>query len=132
MPKYRLNRQVQNMPKYRLNSINSQMQKELSDIIRTGIRDPRVSNMASVVAVNVTPDLRFAKIHISVLGTEQEKADTIKGLNSAAGYVRKEVGERMQLRHVPEMHFVIDSSIEHGAHIMKILKDINNSGGESI
>ncbi len=119
------------MPKHRLNSINSEMKKELSDIIRNGIKDPRVSSMASVIAVNVTPDLRFAKVHISVLGSEQEKENTLKGLNSAAGYVRKEVGERMQLRHVPEMHFELDESIEHGAHIMKILKELNDERGET-
>jgi ribosome-binding factor A len=119
------------MPKHRLNSINSEMKKELSDIIRNEIKDPRVSDMVSVVAVNVTPDLRFAKIHISVLGSEQEKENTLKGLNSAAGYVRKEVGDRMKLRHVPEMHFELDKSIEHGAHIMKILKDLNTNDGDA-
>ncbi|MFZ5352032.1 MAG: 30S ribosome-binding factor RbfA [Bacillota bacterium] len=121
------------MPKHRLNRINEEMKKELSDIIRNELKDPRVSAMASVVAVEVTPDLRFAKVYISVLGTEQEKTDTMKGLMSAAGYVRREVGDRMQLRHIPEMHFELDKSIEHGASIIKLLKELNNNdGGESI
>ncbi len=122
------------MPKHRQSRINEEMKREISDIIRTDLNDPRISTMASVVAVEVTPDLRFAKVFISVLGNDQEKSETIKGLVSAAGFVRREVGERMQLRHTPEMHFTLDTSIEHGASILKLLKEINKNsdGGETI
>lgn len=117
------------MPKHRLNRINEEMKKELSDVIRTQIKDPRVSAMTTIVAVEVTPDLRFAKTYISILGSDEDKEETLKGLNSASGFIRREVGSRLQLRHTPEIHFELDKSIEHGSNIMKILNDIKKQGG---
>jgi ribosome-binding factor A len=88
--------------------------------------------MCSVIAADVTPDLRFAKIFISVLGSEEEKANTLKGLNSAAGFIRKELGNTIDLRYYPELHFELDNSIEHGARIMQILNEVNKKhGGET-
>ena len=84
--------------------------------------------MTSVVKVDVTNDLRYAKAYISVMGTEEEKKDAIKGLTAAAGFVRREIGSRIKLRCVPEFSFVIDTTIEYGAHINKLLNDISSEG----
>jgi len=107
----------------RLNRINEEARKELSSIIRE-LKDPRVNTLCSVVAVDITKDLRWCKVFISVLGDEKQQNDTIEGLKSAAGFVRRELSHRLVLRYTPEMVFELDHSIEHGAHINQILHDI--------
>ena len=82
--------------------------------------------MTSVIAVDVTKDMRWCKIFVSVLGDEVQQGDTLNGLKSAAGFVRKEIGHRLGLRYTPEVIFTLDHSIEHGAHINEILHNINN------
>lgn len=108
----------------RINRINEEVKKEISSIIRE-LKDPRIGEMTSVVAVDVTKDMRWCKVFISVLGDAQKQDDTIKGLKSAAGFVRKEIGHRLALRYTPEFVFTLDHSIEHGAHINRILRDIS-------
>lgn len=108
----------------RTDRINEEIKKELSNIIRE-LKDPRIPMMTSVVNVNVTNDLRYAKAYISVMGTDEEKQDAIKGLKAAAGFIRREVGNRINLRCVPEFTFELDNTIEYGAHINKLLNDIN-------
>lgn len=117
------------MSKHRLSRINEEVKRVVSEIIRNELKDPRISTLCSVVAADVTPDLKFAKIFISALGSEEEKKSTLTGLNSAAGYVRREIGERINLRNNPEVHFEIDKSIEHGARILDILSEINKKDG---
>ena len=107
----------------RTDRINEEVRKELSSIIRD-LKDPRIPMMTSVVNVNVTNDLRYAKAYISVMGTDEEKKDCIKGLKAAAGFIRREVGNRINLRCVPEFSFELDTTIEYGAHINKLLNDI--------
>ncbi len=101
--------------------INEEFRKELSEIIRN-MKDPRIPMMTSVVMVNVTPDLRYAKIYISVLGTEKEQNDAISALKKSAGYVRRELGHRLNMRYTPEPVFELDHSMEHGARITELLK----------
>ena len=108
----------------RTDRINEEIKKELSSIIRE-LKDPRIPMMTSVVNVNVTNDLRYAKAYISVMGTDEEKNDAIKGLKAAAGFIRREVGSRIKLRAVPEFTFELDNTIEYGAHINKLLNDIS-------
>lgn len=107
----------------RTSRISEEMRKEISSIIMSELKDPRLPNMISVVSVNVTKDLRHAKVYISVLGNEEEKKNAQEGLRSAAGFIRREVGHRMQLRYTPEMHFEIDDSIEHGVYMTKLIND---------
>jgi len=114
------------MSKYRLDRISEEIKKEVSDIIRNELKDPRVSALCSVVLVHTTPDLKFAKIYISILGNESEKEETYKGLKSASGFIRKELSERLNLRYTPELVFEIDKSIEHGANISRILNEIKH------
>lgn len=107
----------------RTDRISEEIKKNLSDIIRS-LKDPRIPVMTSVVDVTVTKDLRYAKAYISVMGSEEAKKDAIAGLKSAAGYIRREIGERVLLRALPEFQFVLDNSIEHGAHINDLLHSV--------
>lgn len=103
--------------------ISEEMKKEISGIIRSELKDPRLPQMISVVAADVTKDLRYAKVFISVFGSEEEKKNALNGLRSAAGFIRREVGHRMQLRYTPELIFELDESMEHGAYISKLINE---------
>ena len=84
-----------------------------------------MSSFASVVSVNVTKDLKYAKVYVSVMGSEEEKQNTLKALKSATGYIKKEIASRLNLRIVPEPSFVLDTSIDYGMHINELLNKIN-------
>lgn len=108
----------------RIDRISEEVKKELSLVVRE-LKDPRLnSNMISVVNVTVTKDLRFAKAYISVWGDEKEKKGAIDALKGAAGFIRKEIGNRIDLRYTPEFSFVLDDSIEYGSHINEVLKNL--------
>ena len=108
----------------RINRINEEIQKELSSLFRT-LKDPRVQGgMVTVTHVDTTSDLRWCRVFVSVLDKTQEQ-DVIKGLKSAAGYLRRELGAAVKLRYTPELQFVADDSIEYGAHILEMLRDPN-------
>ena len=104
--------------------INMEVQRELSEIIRGGIKDPRIHPMTSVVSVEVTPDLKFCKAYISVLGDEEAGKSTIQGLKSAEGYVRRELARRVNLRNTPEIKFILDQSIEYGVNMSRLIDDV--------
>lgn len=116
--------------------INSEFQKELAEIIRGDIKDPRVSPMTSVVACEVAPDLKTCKAWISVYGDEGAIEDTIAGLKSAEGYIRRELAHRINLRNTPEIRFIVDESIAYGVRMSKIIDDeiakIPDRSGEDI
>ncbi len=107
--------------------INNEVLKELSNIIRSEIKDPRINPMTSVVAVNVSPDLKTCKAYISVLGDIESQQDTIKGLKSAEGYVRSLLAKRINLRNTPEITFVLDQSIEYGVNMSKLIDEVNGN-----
>ena len=94
--------------------INGEMQKALAEIIRGGIKDPRISPLTSVVAVEVAPDLKTCKAWISVLGDEDVQKSTLEGLKSAAGYIRNQLAKEINLRNTPELLFIMDQSIAYG------------------
>ena len=104
--------------------VNGEVQRELSNIIRGGIKDPRVAPMTSVVAVEVAPDLKTCKAYISVLGDEKAQEDTIKGLQSADGYIRRELAIKLNMRTTPEIKFVMDQSIAYGVAMSKMIDDV--------
>ena len=104
--------------------VNGEVQRELSNIIRGGIKDPRVAPMTSVVAVEVAPDLKTCKAYISVLGDEKAQEDTIKGLQSAEGYIRREMARKLNIRNTPEIKFVMDQSIAYGVAMSKMIDDV--------
>jgi len=111
------------MVQYRSGRLAEEFKKEISDIIKNEVKDPRVG-FVSVVSVDVSVDLRYAKVYISVLGDEKSISDTIKALKSATGFIRREIARRIQLRYTPEITFIYDDSIAHGAKISKILADV--------
>ena len=110
--------------------INQEVQKELSEIIRAGIKDPRINPMTSVVAVVVAPDLKTCKAYISVLGDEESQKDTLAGLKSAEGYIRTKLARTINLRNTPEIRFVLDQSIEYGINMSKLIDDVNRDLNE--
>ena len=107
------------MASNRIGRINEEIQRELASLI-PNVKDPRVTGMISVTAVDTTPDLRYAKIYISVLD-KSDSAQVLKGLKSASGWLRRELGNAMKLRYTPELVFEIDHSIEYGAHISQVI-----------
>lgn len=107
----------------RIDRISEEVKRELSAVIRD-LKDPRLPAMISVVAVRVTKDLKFAKAYISIMGDENVQKDGIAALKSAGGFIRKEIGHRLNLRNTPEFSFVLDDSIAYGAHINEILRDL--------
>ena len=104
--------------------INGEVQKELSSIIRGEIKDPRIHPMTSVMAVEVAPDLKTCKADISVLGNQDAKEATIRGLNSAEGYIRRQLARNLNLRNTPEIRFILDESIEYGVNMSKLIDDV--------
>ena len=105
--------------------VNQEVLRELSDIIRTEIKDPRIAPMTSVVNVEVAPDLKTCKAYISVLGDEQAQKDTIEGLKSAQGFIRRELAHSVNLRNTPDIRFILDQSIEYGVNMSKKIDEIN-------
>ena len=104
--------------------INMEVQRELSQIIRSEIKDPRIHPLTSVVAVEVTPDLKYCKAYISVLGDEEAGKATIEGLRSAASFVRRELAHRVNLRNTPEIKFILDQSIEYGVNMSILIDEV--------
>ena len=112
------------MASNRIGRINEEIQRELADQLRR-LKDPRVSQvgMVSITRVDTTGDLRYSKIYVSVLDKNQEK-DVLKGLKSASGFLRRELGSRINLRYTPELQFILDDSIAYGAHILDMLNHV--------
>lgn len=104
--------------------INGEVLRELSNILRGGIKDPRVAPLTSVVSVEVAPDLKTCKAYISVFGNEKAQEDTLKGLQSAEGYIRRELARTLNMRNTPEIRFVLDQSIEYGVQMSKKIDDL--------
>lgn len=106
----------------RTDRIAEEIRKVISEMIQNELKDPRIKGLISVTKVLLTKDLKFCKISISVMGADKE--EVLQGVKSGAGYMRKELGNRVQIRILPELQFVIDDSIEYGAHIDKVIRDI--------
>lgn len=104
--------------------INGEVLKELSNIIRGEIKDPRINPLTSVVAVEVAPDLKTCKAYISVLGDEESQAKTLAGLKSAEGFIRSKLAKTVNLRNTPEIRFVLDQSIEYGVKMSKMIDEV--------
>ena len=112
------------MASNRIGRINEEIQRELSSLMRS-LKDPRLqSGLLTITHVDTTPDLRYSRIYVSALDKSQEK-EMLKGLKSAAGYLRRELGAALKLRYTPELQFVADDSIQQGAHILEMLRNPN-------
>ena len=104
--------------------MNGEVQREISKIIARDIKDPRINQMTSVVSVDVTPDLKYAKVFVSVLGNDEEKEKTRRGLASASSHIRSLLAKSLNLRNTPELTFLIDDSIEYGVNMSKKIDEL--------
>lgn len=105
--------------------VNEEVYRELADIIRSELKDPRIGLMTSVVGVEVAPDLKTCKAYISVLGDEEARKETYKGLKSAEGYIKNQLAKRINLRNTPSITFIMDNSIEYGVNMSKLIDDVS-------
>lgn len=115
------------MTKQRPQRVGEEIKKEVSSILLSDLKDPGLSNMVSLTDVEVSGDLRHAKIFVSIYGGREAQEDALKILDKAKGFIRTELGKRIRLRHVPELEFRLDRSLEYGAHIDRVLKDLGTS-----
>lgn len=109
----------------RVNRLNEEIKKIVSHLIQNELRDPRIAPMTSIVEVDVTRDLRYVSIYVSVLGNQEEKANTLEALKSSAGYVRREIGRQIKMRYTPEVLFKQDDSIERGVEMYHKISKLN-------
>ena len=107
--------------------INQEVQKELSMLISRELKDPRINRMTSIVNVELAPDLKTAKVYISVLGDEESQKNTLKGLKSAAPFLRGQLARTINLRNTPELIFVVDQSIEYGVKMSRLIDEVNHN-----
>lgn len=117
------------MSNQRVARVGEQMREELARLLRE-LKDPRIG-FSSIIKVEVSGDLRHAKVFVSVMGSEEQKKESMKGLVSAAGFLRSELSQAMRLRYMPELHFVLDTSIEHGSRIAQLLVQVQKEQGEN-
>jgi ribosome-binding factor A len=110
--------------KRRIERVNELLRSELSALISREIKDPRLAGLISVTEVETTADLRHAKVFVSIFGREEERQSSLQALRSATGFLRHEVAQRVTFRHMPELEFHLDSSLEHGDRIMQLLKQV--------
>jgi len=110
--------------------ISEEIKREVSDIIQNELKDPRVTGLISVTKAVATKDMRYAKIYVSIMADAEEQKSILQGLKNAAGFIRKEVGQRINIRYTPEIIFELDNSIEYGIKISNILKQISTDKEE--
>lgn len=111
--------------------INSEVQKEIADIIRSDIKDPRIKPMTSVTGADVTNDLKYCTVYVSVLGNEEEAKETLEGLKNAAGFIRRELALKLNLRNTPELRFILDNSLEYGMKMSKLIDEVMHKDEDS-
>ena len=109
----------------RLSRINDEIMKELSQIIRGELKDPRIGAMTSVIRVETTQDLKYCKVYVSVLGGDTEKENVMKGLKNASGFIRRLIAQRINLRYTPEFTFKLDESAEYAIHMEQLIDQIS-------
>ncbi|MEA4901501.1 30S ribosome-binding factor RbfA [Desulfitobacterium sp.] len=117
------------MAKHRASRLGEALKEEISQMIREELKDPRIG-FVTVTSVEVAEDLGHAKVFVSVLGDSQQSKESLEALNRAAGFIRNEIGRRIRLRYTPEITFKYDSSIEHGAHIAELLREVHTEKTE--
>lgn len=110
----------------RMTRVNDEITRELANIIRGELKDPRIGVLTSVLRVETTQDLKYCKVFISVLGNDEEKANVMKGLKSASGFIRHLLAEKINLRITPELTFKLDDSVEYGIKMSKLIEKISS------
>jgi ribosome-binding factor A len=113
----------------RIERINDLLREEISDLLRRELKDPRIGGLVTITEVDVSPDLRHAKVFVSVLGSAEEKASTLKVLTAAARFLQRELRQRITIRRMPELSFLADESLERGARVLDLLRKAQEGGG---
>ncbi len=109
---------------HRAERVSDELRRRLTELILTELKDPRVSFMSTITRIQMSPDLRYAKVFVSVMGEPVEQTNTIEALRHAAGYLRREMGVDLRLRHTPELQFVLDHSIEEGDRVLRVIREV--------
>lgn len=112
--------------------VNQEVMRELANIIRSEVKDPRIDPMTSITAVTVAPDLKTCKAYVSVLGGEESQRDTITGLRNAEGYIRRTLAQNLNLRNTPEIEFILDQSIEYGVRMSRKIDEVIGAQQEDL
>jgi len=111
----------------RTERLNKVIKQEISSLLEREVNDPRLSHLISVTQVSLSPDLKYAKIFVSILGSETNKTETLAGFNAASGFLRKELASHLRLRYAPQLSFYYDDSIERGASLLKLIGQVSNN-----
>ena len=119
------------MANNRILKIDGEIKRALYDIIHNDVKDPRLSDMATVSRVNTTADLKYAKVYVSIFDTDERKKTSIDALNNAEGFIRSKLNSKIKLRRLPIMEFIIDDSIEYGVRMSKIIDEVNSGKAET-
>jgi len=112
---------------HRIERVNNLIRREISELLQRQVKDPRLGNFIAVTEVSASPDLRYAKIFVSCIGSMEERQETISALAAASGFFRNELGRRLKLRRIPELSFQWDDSIERGAHLLNLIDQVSTS-----
>lgn len=120
------------MDKKRIKRIESELKKEISSLINTELKNPNIAPITSITEVNLTDDLQSAKIYVSVFGKEYEKRETIEAIQHSIGFIKRELGKRMQLRHIPDLKIILDEHIEEAMRMEKLIDDVIKKDNEAI
>jgi ribosome-binding factor A len=112
---------------HRIERLGNLIRQEISQLLQRQVKDPRLGNFVAVTEVSVTPDLRYAKVFVSCIGSEEVKRDTLNGLATASGFLRNQLAKRLRLRRIPELSFHWDDSIERGAHLLELIDEVSSS-----
>jgi len=110
---------------HRIERLNNLIRQEISELLHRQVKDPRLGGFVTVTEVNISADLKYAKIFVSRMGNEEEKQETMSALASASGFIRNELAKRLKLRRIPELNFQWDDSLERGAHILHLIDEVN-------
>jgi len=111
---------------HRIERVNSIIRQEISELLQRQVKDPRLGNLVAVTSVSTSPDLRYAKIFVSRIGSEEEKQETLSVLTGASGFFRSELAKRLRFRHIPELSFQWDDSIERGDHLLQLINKVSS------
>jgi len=109
---------------HRIERVNNLIRQEISELLQRQVKDPRLANFVAITQVYTSADLKYAKVFVSHMGSEAEKKETLSGLVAASGFFRKEMAKRLRLRHIPELSFQWDDSIERGAHLLELIDQV--------
>ncbi len=110
---------------HRIERVNQLIRREISELLQRQVKDPRLGSFVAVTEVSTSSDLRYAKVFVSCMGSDEERQETLKGLEAATGFFRNQLSRRLRLRRIPELSFHWDDSIERGAHLLQLIDEVS-------